>query len=98
MFSGHLARSAISLGAGAAVGFADAVGFYYTAHLFLVRATSSKRTLAGILEAARLIGLIAVVAFLYTAFSMAIFWLLTPAILLSLGGKFFFIFKRLRVQ
>jgi hypothetical protein len=96
MFSGPLEKTIISLGAGLLIGIADAVGFFYTAQMFVKNATSGKRTVAGVLEAARLLVLCGVVLFLYNLHSFSILWLLGMTLIVSLGGKFFFIFKRLK--
>jgi hypothetical protein len=96
MFSGLFENTAISLGAGIAVGLADSVGFFYTAQMFLFNATTKKRIIAAILEAARLFFLFAVIILLYRYKTVSIILLLASAIFVSLGGKLFFIFKRLK--
>jgi len=91
-----LGKTEISLCAGLLIGLADSVGFFYTVRMFVVNTTSQKRVVAGFLEAARMILLCALVVFLNSQKSFSIIWLLAAALLLSLGGKFFFIFKRLK--
>jgi hypothetical protein len=84
------------MGIGAAIGLADAAGFFYTARLFTVNATSARRAVAGIAEGARLILFVALVLFLWHMKIVPIIWLLCCAIVVSLVGKFLFIFKGLR--
>jgi hypothetical protein len=96
MFSGPLEKTVISIGSGVVVGLADAVGFYYTARMFLVNATSRKRTIAAVFEALRLVILIAAVLLMYGQLHLSMVWLLAGALFVSLGGKFFFIFKRMK--
>jgi hypothetical protein len=96
MFSGPLGKAAISVGAGIAVGLIDAAGFFYTAKLFINNTVAHARAIAAAAEASRLILLIAFVVLLWHAKFISVLWLLGSALLLSLAGKFLFIFKGLK--
>jgi hypothetical protein len=96
MFSGLLEKTAISIGTGAIVGLADAVGFYYSAKMFISNKPGNSRIFAAILEAGRLLLLIALILTLNSQKCFSIFILIGIAFLISLGGKFFFIFKRMK--
>jgi hypothetical protein len=96
MFSGHFGNTVLSVAIGAAIGLADAAGFFYTARLFTVNATSVKRAIAGIAEGARLVLFVAVVLFLWHIKIAPLLWILCSAIAVSLAGKFLFIVKGLK--
>jgi hypothetical protein len=96
MFSGHFGNTVLSVALGAAIGLADAAGFFYTARLFIVNATPIRRVVAGIAEAARLVLFVAVVLFLWHIKIAPILWIICSAIAVSLVGKFLFIFKGLK--
>jgi hypothetical protein len=96
MFSEHFGNTVLSVGIGAVIGLADAAGFFYTARLFIVNATSTKRAIAGIAEGVRLVLFVALVLFLWHMKIVPILWLLCCAIAVSLAGKLLFIFKGLK--
>ncbi|HUI93098.1 MAG TPA: hypothetical protein VLX68_12695 [Chitinivibrionales bacterium] len=96
MFSGHFGNTVLSVAIGCAIGLADATGFFYTARLFVVNATSVKRAIAGIAEGARLVLFVTVVLFLWHVKIVPLPWLLCSAILVSIVGKIFFIVKGLK--
>ena len=81
---------------GAVVGLADAAGFFYTARLFSINATSARRLVAGIAEGARLIFIIGLVMFVWHLRIVPILWLLCSAIAVSIIGKLLFIVKGLK--
>jgi hypothetical protein len=86
----------LSLAAGISIGIIDAVGFYYTASLFLHGSSPNSKAIAGGLELLRLVLLIALVVVLNLQKGISIIPLLITALVLSLGGKMALIFKRLR--
>lgn len=96
MFSGHFGNTVLSVGMGAAIGLADAAGFFYTARLFIINATPAKRAVAGIAEGARLILFVALVLLLWRTRIVPVLWLVCSAIAVSLAGKILFIVKGLK--
>jgi hypothetical protein len=86
----------LSLAAGIGIGIIDAVGFYYTAAIFLHGSAPNKKAIAGGLELLRLLVLIAAIVVLNMQKGISIVPLLIAALFISLGGKMVLIFKRLR--
>lgn len=84
------------MGAGALLGALDAIGFYWTAGLFIGAGGGSKKIAAGIFEFGRLAALIVIVFLLCSVKSISIIPLLACALLVTLGGKMLLIFKKLK--
>ncbi len=96
MFSGLLGKIILSAATGTLLGLADAVGFYYTVKFFLAKASGGKKLLAGLFEFFRLIVFVALIIFLSKHGIIFIVPFFLTALILSLGGKMFFIFKGLK--
>jgi len=100
MFTEPSVNILISLCAGAAVGFADAFGFFRTfgALAFNPSAPASKRLASVIWEVLRLFVLIAVLFLLLRFLKLSLWPTVIPAIVVSLAGKLLYILKIARTQ
>jgi hypothetical protein len=86
----------VSIAAGTVIGLIDAIGFYFTASIFLHGSSPNKKAIAGGLELLRMALLIGVVVVLNRQKGISILPLLLMALVLSLGGKMALIYKKLR--
>ena len=85
----------ISVVIGLIIGAVDTGGFYYTARTYLGKAAPHGRRTAGILETVRIAVLILIMLYLGFKTPLNFWWLIVPALFVSLAGKIVVTFKKL---
>ena len=84
-----------SLLVGLLIGVLDVAGFYWSAKLFFVSPSRKTNITGGIVEALKVALFVASIIFLSKASLISFWWLLLPAVAISVGGKLFFSLRRL---